>query len=602
LTSLVVSVTLIPMLAALGQNAAATEPGDVPGPVVRRLAVGLQGFWDTIRALTAPVGRVLRFLEWRFARLLHGVTAAYCGLLSTTLQRRWWVFLLVAILWGGIAYLGTFLRQTFMPELYQGVLTAEVVLPVGTPLATTAHMVQHLESMTLQHGRIRQIYSSIGRQQRSGGMATAEREHLAQLYLQLTPPFNAAEEAAVLSDLRQSLQTLPGVQVQFARPSYFSFAMPLEIELRGYDLRLLRAVTQRWLKVLESLPGLHDLRSSVAPGEPELHITFERQKVAALGLDIADIATIIKQNVQGEIATAMTRVSRDVDIRVRAHPSLLQGIEAIKRLRINPGSAVPIPLSAVATLTVARGPIEIRHEDLQRVALITANVQGQDLGDSMHMLQRWLAQQPLPPGFSARLRGQSTEMTTAFQSLLFALALATFLVYLVLASQFESFVQPLLILFAVPLGLSGVVLTLWLSGQTINVLVYIGAVLLVGIVVNNAIVLVDYGNQCRRRGRTRRQAIEEAALVRFRPILMTTSTTVLGLVPMALGLGYGGAELRAPLAITVIGGLLVATLLTLLVIPAAYSVMGSQRVAVPSPLPTSLVDDREWRDEEPDGL
>jgi multidrug efflux pump subunit AcrB len=253
----------------------------------------------------------------------------------------------------------------------------------------------------------------------------------------------------------------------------------------------------------------------------------------------------------------------------------------IERLRVNPRSAVPVPLSAVATLVVARGPSEIRHEDLQRVAVITASVQGWALGETVQDLRQQLLQHPLPAGLVARVRGQSAEMLSAFRSLVFALLLATFLVYLVLASQFESFLQPLLILFAIPLGMSGVVLALWLTGQSLNVLVGIGAVLLVGIVVNNAIVLVDYANQCRQRGLDRLSAIREAATVRFRPILMTTSTTVLGLLPMALGLGQG-AELRIPLAITVIGGLLVATLLTLLLIPVAYSLVGSRHVRTPS--------------------
>jgi multidrug efflux pump subunit AcrB len=270
-----------------------------------------------------------------------------------------------------------------------------------------------------------------------------------------------------------------------------------------------------------------------------------------------------------------------VDIRVRAQPASLSSIAGIERLRINPRSAVPVPLSAVATLVVARGPSEIRHEDLQRVAVITASVQGRALGETVKELRQQLQQRPLPEGLTAQVQGQSAEMLAAFRSLVFALILATFLVYLVLASQFESFVQPLLILFAIPLGLSGVILALWLTGQNLNVLVGIGTVLLVGIVVNNAIVLVDYSNQCRQRGLDRMPAIREAAVVRFRPILMTTSTTVLGLLPMALGLGHG-AELRTPLAITVMGGLLVATLLTLLLIPVTYSLVGGRRLRTPS--------------------
>jgi HAE1 family hydrophobic/amphiphilic exporter-1 len=352
--------------------------------------------------------------------------------------------------------------------------------------------------------------------------------------------------------------------------------MPLEIEIRGHELEALRQVSQAWGEALARFPGLTDLRSSMAPGEPEWHIVFDRQKLAVLGLDVADIATLIKQNVQGEVATALTRGERDVDIRVRAQNVLRLGRAAVEQLRINPQGGVPVTLGAVAQLQVRRGPSEIQHEDLQRVAVIAANVQGHSLGHTVQQLQRWLAQQSLPAGIVARVRGQSTEMTSAFRSLGFALALATFLVYLVLASQFESLFQPLMVLFAVPLGISGAVMALWLTGQSLNVLVCIGGVLLVGIVVNNAIVLVDYANQCRHRGLSARESVCEAAAVRVRPILMTASTTVLGLLPMALGLGEG-SELRVPLAITVIGGLSLSTLLILWVMPAAYVALGAGR-------------------------
>ena len=581
LMSLTVAVTLIPMFAAIGDAHTGLDAEEPAGPVVQRLAVGLRALWCGVSRMAAPAASVLRYVEVAFVHALRLGMNGYLRILDWGLRHRAAVLILVLGVWSGLAALGMQIGQAFMPELHQGVLIADVTLPIGTPLQSTADRVELIERVALQHPRIVQVYSSIGRQHRSGGVVNSERENVAQLHLYLAPQLVADDEERVLADLRQAVRTLPGVRVEFARPSYFSFAMPLEVEIRGHDLEQLRRVAQQWTEAFTGLDGLTDVRSSMAPGEPELQITFDRPKLAALGLDLADVATIIKQNVQGEVATALTRAERDVDIRVRAQPASLNSIASIERLRINPRSAVPVPLSAVATLVVARGPSEIRHEDLQRVAVITASVQGRALGETVKELRQQLQQRPLPAGLAARVQGQSAEMLAAFRSLVFALILATFLVYLVLASQFESFVQPLLILFAIPLGMSGVVLALWLTGQNLNVLVGIGAVLLVGIVVNNAIVLVDYSNQCRQRGLDRLQAIREAAVVRFRPILMTTSTTVLGLLPMALGLGHG-AELRTPLAITVIGGLLVATLLTLLLIPVAYSLVGGRRLRTPS--------------------
>jgi HAE1 family hydrophobic/amphiphilic exporter-1 len=308
------------------------------------------------------------------------------------------------------------------------VLIADVLLPIGTPLQSTADRVRQIERVALQHPRVVQVYSSIGRQHRSGGLASSERENVAQLHLHLAPHLTSDDEARVLADLRQAVRPLPGVRVEFARPSYFSFAMPLEVEIRGHDLVQLRRVAQAWTERIAGLDGLTDVRSSMAPGEPELHITFDRPKLAALGLDLAEVATIIKQNVQGEVATALTRAARDVDIRVRAQPASLNSMAGIERLRVNPRSAVPVPLSAVATLVVARGPSEIRHEDLQRVAVITASVQGRALGETVQELRQQLQQHPLPAGLVARVRGQSAEMLSAFRSVVFALLLATFLV------------------------------------------------------------------------------------------------------------------------------------------------------------------------------
>ena len=575
--SLTVAVTLIPTLAAVGGTPVEVKESERPSAAMRRLAKMLRAVLRGCQWLSWPLRWLLRWIEAILGHELNRGTQAYLEGLDRLLRYRVVVLALVLGLCTGCLVLGNQLPQAFMPELHQGVLVADVTLPIGTPLAVTSASVRQLERLVLQHPQISQVYSSVGRQHRSGGVANYERENVAQLHIRLASRLTAADEARVLADLRRATRALPGVRVEFTRPSYFSFAMPLEVEIRGYDLDRLRDVSQQWRERLSAMPELTDVRSSMAPGEPELQLTFDRPKLAALGLDLADVAAMVKQNIQGEVATALTRPERDIDIRVRAHPDILQGIAGLEQLRVNPNSAVPVPLSAVATMEIARGPSEIRHEDLQRVAVITANVQGRSLGATVRAVQQRLRQRPVPTGLVARVRGQSAEMITAFQSLGFALLLATFLVYLVLASQFESFVQPLLILLAVPLGMSGVVVALWLTGQTANVLVGIGAVLLVGIVVNNAIVLVDYSNQCRRRGLDRFNAIREAAAVRLRPILMTTSTTVLGLMPMALGFGHG-AELRTPLAITVIGGLLVATALTLVVMPPAYSIVSRRQL------------------------
>ena len=231
-----------------------------------------------------------------------------------------------------------------------------------------------------------------------------------------------------------------------------------------------------------------------------------------------------------------------------------------------------MPLESVADIIVDTGPGEIRRVDQERVAVVTANLRYGDLGTAAEEINVIIDDIPIPSGFNIQLTGQNEEMTMSFRSLRFALILAIFLVYLVMASQFESFLHPFVILFTIPLALIGAVLALWITGSTISVVVFIGMILLAGIVVNNAIVLIDLINKLRSRGMSKVEAIIEGGRSRLRPILMTTLTTALGLLPLALGFGEG-AEVRSPMAITVIGGLTVSTMLTLIVIPVVYSIM-----------------------------
>jgi HAE1 family hydrophobic/amphiphilic exporter-1 len=257
---------------------------------------------------------------------------------------------------------------------------------------------------------------------------------------------------------------------------------------------------------------------------------------------------------------------------VRSVDTRQSSIEEIRNLIVNPTSERPVTLAAVADVSVSIGPSEIRRVAQERVALISANVAYGDLGTAAAEAGEIVSSVVMPNGISAIVSGQSEEMQQSFQSMQFALALAVFLVYLVMASQFESLIHPFVILFTIPLALIGAVLALFVTGTTLNIVAFIGVIMLAGIVVNNAIVLVDLINQLKSEGKQRIDAIMEAGTARLRPILMTSLTTALGLLPMALGFGEG-SEVRTPMAITVIGGLTVSTFLTLLVIPVVYSLM-----------------------------
>jgi HAE1 family hydrophobic/amphiphilic exporter-1 len=315
-----------------------------------------------------------------------------------------------------------------------------------------------------------------------------------------------------------------------------------------------------------------DIKTTIELGNPEIQIVFDQERAAALGLAVRDIADRVVTNVRGEVATRYTWHDKKVDVLVRSIDTRQSSIEEIRKLIVNPSAERPVTLESIANIRVARGPAEIRRVAQERVALVSANVAYGDLGAAAAAAQTIIDRTPMPSGISAMVAGQNEEMEDSFRSMKFALLLAIFLVYLVMASQFESLIHPLVILFTIPLSLVGAVLALFITGTTVNVVAFIGVIMLAGIVVNNAIVLVDLINQLRSQGKEKTDAIMEAARERLRPILMTTLTTALGLLPMAIGFGEG-SEMRTPMAITVIGGLLVSTLLTLVVIPVVYSLL-----------------------------
>jgi HAE1 family hydrophobic/amphiphilic exporter-1 len=372
--------------------------------------------------------------------------------------------------------------------------------------------------------------------------------------------------------LRTIIESIPGVQYKFYRPTLFSFRTPVEVEVAGFDLDELKKVSSAVVERMSGSGRFADIKSSMDVGHPEIQIHFDRERAASLGLNVYEIADRIVSKVRGEVATRYSWRDRKIDVLVRSREKDRASIEDIGKLIINPQSDRPVSLQGVADIIVGTGPSEIRRVDQERVALITANLNYGDLGSAAYELTEIIEDVRIPSGLAAQVSGQNEEMKVSFQSLKFALLLAIFLVYLVMASQFESFLHPFVIIFTIPLAFIGAVFALWITGSKISVVVFIGAILLAGIVVNNAIVLIDRINQIRAQGVAKGEAIIEAGRSRLRPILMTMLTTTLGLLPLAIGIGEG-AEVRAPMAITVIGGLSVSTLLTLIVIPVVYSVL-----------------------------
>jgi HAE1 family hydrophobic/amphiphilic exporter-1 len=539
--SLAVAVTLIPMMAsASGHKTLPREPGSS------------------------------RFGSW-FA-------AFYSKLLEAALRRRALTMLIaVGVLAGAVVMLQK-IGTELLPELEQGRFNVTLEATPGTPLEETDRLGGQMQRLATVHPGVEYVYGVAGSGNRIDANPTESGENIARMLVAMKSGGSREEQDAVINELRTSTSELAGLETSFSTPELLSFDKPLEIEIQGYDLDALRAASDQVLGILRESDRFADVESSLERGHPEIQIYFDQERAAALGLTVKQISDQVVGKIRGRVATRYSWRDRKIDVLVRLSEDERQSISTVRDLIVNPESDRPVTLSSVAEIKVAEGPAEIRRSDQERMALLQANLAYGDLGSAVAEAEALLADVQLPYGLSMNITGQSEEMEASFQSLMFALGLAIFLVYLVMASQFESLIHPFVILFSIPLAAIGVALALWLTDTRLSVIVFIGLIMLAGIVVNNAIVLVDLINQLRERGMNRFSAIREAANLRLRPIMMTTLTTVLGLFPMALGLGEG-SEMRTPMAVTVIGGLLTSTFLTLVVVPVMYSLLDRRKDA-----------------------
>lgn len=513
----------------------------------------------------AVTGRVIDWLQHLNVRALD-----WC------IARGWSVaFASVAIFAAVMLVGGPRLGSELIPQVHQGEFNLDITMPVGTPLERTAEVVTGIEKIALAQPEIERAATRVGTDE-GATSAADEGEHTGHVTLRLKPGSTALSEEALIARIRAGVRDLPEIKMEVSYPALFTFKAPIEVEVRGYDLATLRRLSREVEARLRDIDGLADVRSTLQTGNPELQVIYNRDRLSEYGLTLRSVADLVRNKIQGHVATDFRQRERQIDVLVRLQEEDRLGVDELRNLVVNPGSAVPITLEAVARINVAEGPSEIRRVDQQRTALITANTSGLDLGTASLLIHDAIRQIDFPAGFQCIVAGQNEEMQTSLNSMMLALGLALFLVYIVMASQFESLLHPLIIMFTVPLALIGVVLALWLAKIPLSIIVFIGMIMLAGIVVNNAIVLVDFINTLRASGVELHEAVRQAGSARLRPILMTTLTTVLGLLPMAMGLGEG-AEIRAPMAITVIVGLTSSTVLTLVVIPTIYVLVERRR-------------------------
>lgn len=544
LASLVVSLTLVPMLNSTLRREQSKER-----------------FSRFIKSVFKPVDKVYdRFYQ------------SYKKSQDFSFSHKTIIFAAVFLLFIFSIYMTRTMGQELIPVISQGEFLINVEFKPGTSLSENARIVSDITDTLQQYEEIENIYELIGKGSLGGISFQEERENLSEFTIRLKEGILGKKEDQIMERVRSDLSKFTTTKFKVYKPRLFSFKAPLEVVVSGKDLDVIKRISDELLEKLQSAEGIIDLKSSMEEGYPEIQIVFNRAILASQDMTINSVGSQIRNKIEGEIATRFIESDREIDIRVRLSENFRDRVDKISRINIRNGLGVMVPLRALADIRISEGPAEIRRISQQKSAVITGNISGIALDEAKEIIMAAAVTIDKPPDSTIYLAGQSMEQDVAFSSMIFAILLAIFLVYLVMASQFESFIKPLIIMFTIPLGIIGVILVGLIANMSINVIVLIGLVILSGIIVNNAIVLVDYIGQLQKRGMKKIDAIKKASQVRWRPILMTTITTILGLTPMALDFNEG-FEIRIPLALTLIGGLFFGTFLTLVFIPLVYNMI-----------------------------
>ncbi len=569
LASLVVALTLLPAMAARWHPHGDEDVSAVRGRLSR---LG--------RGAGAAAGRVFGPSLAAFDRQFTRFADWYHGILERSLRRRRRVVLVTLALVLAAAATAWTLPRSVLPDVDQGSFRVRVELPKGTSLEQTAEVVTRLESLLRGTAGVDAVFSRVGREAAVSGMDERESGlNTAMLDVRLAA---RAATGDALQHLRPALRQFPAgvVSVETGQATGLGRLLggaeaDVAVRIRGEDDGATLRYAERLEHVLAHVASLENVRLGLELGQPEVQVEIDRERAAAHGIDTRLVAEAVERYMLGHVATELVEFDRKVPIMVRLPESQRRSLGTLDRLSVQ-----GVPLRELIRVTEALGPSEIQRREQSRVIPVYADVAGAGLASAVEAIHAAIAAQaPVPRGLRVEIGGENEEMGQSFRDLGFAFGLALLLVYMILAAQFESFLHPFTILLSVPLALIGAIAALRLTGAGLNTMSLIGVVILVGIAVNDAIVKVDFINQARARGASVHDAILEAGRARLRPIVMTTVTTVLGLLPMALGIGRG-ADLRAPLAVSVIGGLLTATALTLIVVPVAYDLLEEVRLRV----------------------
>lgn len=527
--------------------------------------------------------RRTRLYQWS-ERIFERITLVYFRSLKWSVRHRAWIIAIAVLLFGFTLYVARDLGSDYIPEFDAGDISVVIETEVGTSVEETRRVALKVEN--LFHEEVPEMTSqfTVAGQTEDGTLSSVgfeEGKNIATIIAHLTLPGNRElSSREIAAALREKVEQIPEVENfrvtggSLLQSAILGNKKPIEIEVSGNNLEMLNQVAMQFRDSLLEKDFVNNLETTVDKGKLELKVKVDKDRASALGLNTSMIGMQIRKAIYGSEAGSISRKSGEEDqIMVRYAPEDRQNIAELGNLTLTTLTGEHVPLKAVADIDEGYGPLQIHHKSQQRIVKVSMDLaKDVSLGEATDKVKRIIAETKVPEAADVSLAGQVSEQEESFGSLYLVFVVGILLVYMVMAAQFESFIDPFVIIFAIPFSIIGIIWAFKLTGLTLSVVTFIGAIMLLGIVVNNGIVLVDYTNLIRKRGNSLEEAVLGAGKSRLRPVLMTTFTTVLGMLPMALSTGMG-SEMWRPLGITIIGGLLVSALITLILVPVIYTAM-----------------------------
>jgi HAE1 family hydrophobic/amphiphilic exporter-1 len=510
---------------------------------------------------------LLKKLFAPFNRGYNRLNQVYGKLLAWSLNHKFLIIFASVIIFLSSLGLIPFIGKEFMSQGDRGEFRVLLETPIGTSIQTTEKMTAEVERVLFTYPDVQSIFTTIGLESGTSNKSS--------IRVELVPLEERGKKTVeVEKEVRERLAEIPGLKARVSTIGMFEQEedYPLQLYIKGPEISVLDELSGKILTMLEKIPGVADPDRSIRGGKPEMRVVVDREKASRLGVSTAQIASTLRSLVDGNVATKLRQGEKEIDIRVILPPEQKNSFQNISSLDILTTAGATVPLKSIADFYEGSGPTQISRNNRERSATITANVVDRPLGDVVNDLNKKLADFPLPPGYRIEYGGDVEMMGDMFKNMVLALVIGIIFIYIVLGSQFNSFLHPYTIMLALPLAVVGALLAIFLTGKSINMMAMVGVILLMGIVTKNSILLIDYTITLRKKAMPREEALLKAGPVRLRPILMTSAAMIMGMLPSALGMGEGG-EWRQGMGIAVIGGLFTSTLLTLLVVPVTYIVV-----------------------------